>query len=336
MATWLPAIHAKKVARVVVKPETLSAEAVRRDRWMHPLADGAELRVSAFQRGESPLGTVFLLHGFGEFTEKYLACVEQLLARGFAVLTFDWRSQGLSSRYQESQRRGYVRDFDALLDDFDALLAAPELDGLPRPFWLLGHSMGGMLALKWVQRFEDQPDRLAPWAGCMLSAPMLGIYRLPRWFLRSVAQLQVWRGKGADFAWGAGELDPDNNENRITNDERRFEEIMDFLRAEPLLRTHGATWSWLNSAARLMKGSVSRRALKRFPLPMLLISSGQDIIVDADLHKKFAARCTTCEYLYLPDAKHEPLQELSAVQEAVYTAMADFSMRVLAGRPPEP
>ena len=43
--------------------------------------------------------SVVLFGGRGEFIEKYATeVVGELLARGFAVLSMDWRGQGLSSR----------------------------------------------------------------------------------------------------------------------------------------------------------------------------------------------------------------------------------------------
>ena len=302
------------------------------ERWPFALPDGASLRVTRYDPQSAARGTFVVLHGFGEFTEKYELCTARLRRLGFAVLTFDWRSQGLSSRYPESQRRGYVRDFDVLLDDLEALLDSDRCKALPQPLWLLGHSMGGMLALRMVERLQSQGDWQQSWAGCVLSAPMLGIYRLPRWFISTVARLQLWRGKAADFAWGAGELDPKTAENRITSDSARFAEIMAMLEAEPDLRTHGATWGWLAAAARLMRGSVRRRRLRGYAMPMLLLSPGEDVIVDADLHRKFAARCAACEYLYLPESRHEPLQETPAIQDAVYAALGAFVDRVEAGR----
>ncbi|MEM1434443.1 MAG: alpha/beta hydrolase [Pseudomonadota bacterium] len=302
--------------------QAVTAGAALSRSWYETMDDGAQLRVSLFAAVNAERqGTILLLHGFGEFTEKYLPTIMRLGAMGFTVLTLDWRSQGLSSRFPESQRRGYVRDFDRLLDDVDALLASPIAAELPAPYRLLGHSMGGMLALRLLEPGRPQP---LPWSAAILSAPMLGIYRLPRWFVRSVAQLQIWRGKAQDFAWGSGPLDPDHNENRITTDADRFQVIMQLLRDNPQLATHGATWAWLNAAAKLMRGSVRKRRLRRLDVPILLLSPGQDVIVDADLHHRFAARYRGCELVKLPDSMHEPLQETAAIQDEVYAVIARF------------
>ncbi|MEM6708249.1 MAG: alpha/beta hydrolase [Pseudomonadota bacterium] len=302
------------------------------DAWWFECADGAQLRVSRYSPDPTPdpgldhrpRGTLLLLHGFGEFTEKYLPSIARLRALGLAVLTLDWRSQGRSTRYAESERRGYVRDFETLLDDVMALARDPRCQVLGAPVWILGHPMGGMLALRLMERWTAVTDEPQTVRGLILSAPMLGIYRLPRWFLAAVARAQVWRGKAAEFAWGAGELDPDANENRITSDSQRFAEIMKLLRDEPLLRTHGATWGWLNAAARLMKGALNKATLAAYEHPILLLSPSNDVIVDADLHRKFAARCSACRYVQLTGSCHEPMQEQGAIQDAFYTEVEAF------------
>ena len=59
-----------------------------------------------------PQGTVCILQGRAEFIEKYFETVGDLLLRGFAVATFDWRGQGLSARRLGNPRKGHVRRFD--------------------------------------------------------------------------------------------------------------------------------------------------------------------------------------------------------------------------------
>jgi hypothetical protein len=52
-----------------------------------------------------------LLPGRAEFIEKYFEVVRELKNRGFAVVTFDWRWQGLSGRVLADRQKGYVENF---------------------------------------------------------------------------------------------------------------------------------------------------------------------------------------------------------------------------------
>jgi lysophospholipase len=60
-------------------------------------ADGVRLRTARWTPS-SAIGTVVVLGGRGEFIEKYFEVISELLARGFAVATMDWRGQGGSER----------------------------------------------------------------------------------------------------------------------------------------------------------------------------------------------------------------------------------------------
>ncbi|MCK5099035.1 MAG: alpha/beta hydrolase, partial [Desulfobacteraceae bacterium] len=62
-------------------------------------------------------GLVLLLHGRAEFMEKYKEIVSSLNNKGYDVISFDWRGQGLSARETDNRQKGYVKDFnDYLLD----------------------------------------------------------------------------------------------------------------------------------------------------------------------------------------------------------------------------
>ena len=92
----------------------------------------------------NPVGQVLLVHGLGEHAGRYEALARDLNAAGWAVSAYDQRGHGRSPG-----PRGALPRADALCDDlarvFDALTAA----GTP-PTVLLGHSMGGLLAARFV------------------------------------------------------------------------------------------------------------------------------------------------------------------------------------------
>ena len=70
------------------------------------MADGVRLRLACFPAsGEKASGTVLMLAGFTEFIEKGLESIAALQQRGFGVVTFDWRGQGLSDRLLPQHQR---------------------------------------------------------------------------------------------------------------------------------------------------------------------------------------------------------------------------------------
>src|ERR1700761_8916833 len=84
--------------------------------------DGVSLRYASWTGGGQTKGTVCLCQGRTEFIEKYFEVVRELRARGYGVVTFDWRGQGLSDRALPDRRKGHVESFDQYNADLEAVI----------------------------------------------------------------------------------------------------------------------------------------------------------------------------------------------------------------------
>src|SRR5690606_30435107 len=93
-----------------------------------------------------PRGTVVLSPGRTEPIEKYYEVIGNFLARGWCVLAHDWRGQGLSARLLPDRLKGHARAVEEFLDDYARLLDVYETRA-PKPWIMVGHSMGGALNL---------------------------------------------------------------------------------------------------------------------------------------------------------------------------------------------
>lgn len=167
-----------------------------------PVAIGPLRAALARPRDARTAGTVLLLEGRGEFLEKYGPTVVRLVARGFVVLGFDWRGQGASPRLVPGSARGHVRRFEDYLEDLACVAARAEALGLPRPWYLLAHSMGAHLALRWLVEDCRRAERAA------LVAPMFDIdFRpLPRNVVEPIVKTAVLLG--AEYRYAPGQRDP--------------------------------------------------------------------------------------------------------------------------------
>lgn len=125
-------------------------------------ADGLTLWRQWWLPDGEPVGVVLLLHGLGEHSGRYAHVAEAVVAAGWAVHAVDHRGHGRSEG-----PRAYVRRYDEFMADIAAFRALVEADvpGVPRV--VLGHSMGGNLA---VGHVLDHQDGLA---GLALSGPAL-------------------------------------------------------------------------------------------------------------------------------------------------------------------
>jgi alpha-beta hydrolase superfamily lysophospholipase len=131
---------------------------------------------------------VLLVHGLGEHAGRYAELVERLVHAGCAVTAYDQRGHG-----QSGGARGRIPRADALLSDLACVVDHLRL-ALPAscPLLLLGHSMGGTVAARFVA--EGLMPSPAPWfrpvQGLVVSSPAwaadLGtlqrlLLRLGRW-----------------------------------------------------------------------------------------------------------------------------------------------------------
>jgi acylglycerol lipase len=128
--------------------------------------------VELFWRGwlpADPSGVVLLCHGLGEHAGRYGNVVDAVLPDGWAVYGLDLRGHGLSGG-----PRAHFDSYDDLLVDLDVLRRAVVARHPDLPVVLLGHSMGGQIALAYA--LEHQADL----AGLVLSAPALAGEVVPK------------------------------------------------------------------------------------------------------------------------------------------------------------
>lgn len=110
----------------------------------------------------APERVLLLVHGYGEHSGRYEGFASWFAARGSAVQGFDLVGHGRS----EGQR-GHVARFEDFLDDLDALLAQVRSEQRGLPLYLVGHSMGGLIAAAFA---AERAPRIE---GLVLSGPAL-------------------------------------------------------------------------------------------------------------------------------------------------------------------
>ena len=101
---------------------------------------------------EAARGTILFFAGRNECVEKYGTAAGEVVARGFAAVSIDWRGQGLADRLIADHRLGHVEDFADYQRDVQAILAHIKGHGLPEPYFVVGHSMGGAIGLEALHR----------------------------------------------------------------------------------------------------------------------------------------------------------------------------------------
>ncbi|MFI4928698.1 MAG: alpha/beta hydrolase [Burkholderiales bacterium] len=170
---------------------------------MHALHTSDELPLHVRQwTVKSPAhGLVLLVHGLGEHVGRYAALATWLNQAGWDVAGYDHRGHGASGG-----ARGAIAQPDSLLDDLSVVIDALRHE-TQRPLVLLGHSLGGLIAARFVA--EGLAAQRAAWwrpiDALVLSSPALdpGMNALQRALLSVVGPLapQLALGNGLKPAW---------------------------------------------------------------------------------------------------------------------------------------
>jgi alpha-beta hydrolase superfamily lysophospholipase len=130
--------------------------------------DGLQLHVQAWTCSGVARGSVLIVHGLGEHIGRYAHVAKQLNAWGWSVLGYDQRGHGRSEG-----PRGHLNHSDDLLQDLARVIDV-QRPAWPGPLVLLGHSMGGLLAARFVAGAIGTPR---PWSrpvdALVLSSPAL-------------------------------------------------------------------------------------------------------------------------------------------------------------------
>ena len=284
--------------------------------WLHP-ADGPRIR-AAIWGAHAAKGTVFLFPGRTEYIEKYGRAAGDLAARGYATLVVDWRGQGLADRAFADRLIGHIGDFDEYQRDVDALIALATAEGLPRPYHLMCHSMGGCIGLRSLMRG-------LPFASAVFSAPMWGI-SMAAWS-RPVAhvlgRLAPIFGQGHRYAPGTGGqtyvLAAPFQDNVLTTDPEMWEYMRRQVAAHPDLALGGPSLGWLGAALREC-GMLATMPAPTTPA-VTALGTAEKVVDVAPIHLRMAGWRTGRLDLY-QGAEHEVPMETPAHRSRFFDSAA--------------
>ncbi len=295
--------------------------------YLATASDGVKLRVAIWPGGvgekAEARATVLLLHGRTEFIEKYYPVVTELLARGFAVATMDWRGQGLSERPLGHPLKGHVDDFEDYQRDLDALLELPEVQALPGQTVLMSHSMGGAVA---IRRLKREPDRFV---GAMFSSPMLGLLLTPGIDRAANMAAKVVSDVGLNYSYAPGQpMEPYSETifmgNVMTSDFDEYTRQRDLIKEAPGLAVAGVTWGWLRAA---LKEMAALELVDISSVKALYWVGSEEAVISAPLVAARAA-ASRSRFRVIAGAKHEALFERPELRNRVWREIDSFLARL--------
>jgi alpha-beta hydrolase superfamily lysophospholipase len=287
---------------------------------------GAALNLLVKKAAEPARAVVQINHGLAEHAARYERFADHLATHGFHVYAHDHRGHG-DTRAPDAPPGMFARENGAekVLAD---VLAIHDLiaDEHPRlPVIVFGHSMGGLIALNFVQRHSRRVAGAAIWNANFSAGPAERLARLllqwerfrlgsdmPSRLLPKLT-FQAWArqipGRLTEFDW----LSRDKAE-------------VDAYIADPLCGWDASVSMWRDIFDLIFHGADDHHlANVRTDLPIHLVGGDRDPAtaggkavrdLDARLRRLGFPRVTSCIY---PDTRHESLNEVNRE-----TVMADF------------
>jgi len=216
-----------------------------------------------------PSGVLVLIHGLADHSNRYAETARHFARQGWAVYACDLRGHGLSP---DGHRPGrvHVDDFSDYANDVAAVLALEKQRHPDLPHVILGHSMGGLVALRYA---IDHPDELD---GLVLSSPLLGTHpdarppKLLHLLVRVLVRIHPRMFFPSDIDTDAISRDPD---------------VVRAYIDDPLV-SEKVSARWYIAINKAMTDIQGRAA--ELQIPTLLMQSGADRLVDPQAARDWA------------------------------------------------
>jgi lysophospholipase len=260
--------------------------------------------------------------------EKYFESVGELLTRGFAVVTFDWRGQGSSDRALPDRHLGHVRHFSDFRLDYEAVRATiAEGESVT----VLAHSMGGAIALAGSAEGWLGAERLA----CI--NPMIGLSMVrAQPFAKRLARVLAWAGFAGRIVPGgvtASISTQPFDRNLLSTDPVRYDRNAALARALEWGAIGSPTIGWLAAAYEAMDRLSRPGVALAVSLPVLFVLSERDPVCSTPAMAAFGRALPDARVVTIPDARHEILMETDAILARFWEAFDAF---VASSTPSEP
>lgn len=224
--------------------------------------DGLKIFYRAFP-AKKPKAGIVLAHGLGEHSGRYAPVVDVLGPLGYSFWMVDHRGHGKSEG-----ARGHVLQFDHYLKDLQNMveLAGKEI-GPNKKLYLLGHSMGGLIAISFALKNSKMLD------GLIVSSPALGM-RV------KVPLIKEKLGLLMSNIWPSLSMGNELDTSKISHDSQ----VVQDYENDPLVHDR-VTARWFTEFLAAMKNAQDNAAQLR--LPILMQVAGDDHLVDTPSSRAF-------------------------------------------------
>jgi lysophospholipase len=261
---------------------------------------GTEIFVQRW-RAHRPLASLVIAHGLGEHSGRYGNLINWLSGKRISIYALDHRGHGRSSG-----KRGHVTSFGDYVDDLAFFINSVIDDNPGLPVFLLGHSMGGVIAMLYALRSQEKL------AGLILSSPgLIPTVEAPKYKVACASFLS----KYLPSLLVSNELDS----NYISHDRH----VVANYQNDPLVHDRiSARWytEFIKSAEECLNRS------SEIMIPLFVFHGTDDRLVDftGSIHVFDAASSRDKTKLLLEGLYHETMNEVEYEREKVLAAISKW------------
>jgi len=237
-----------------------------------------------------PVGTAVVCHGYYDHVGLYGHLIEFLLKQRLTVVTFDQPGHGLSTG-----PRATIGSFDEYVEALTDVLVHYQVD-LPGPWYMIGQSMGGAVAMEYLAGREDHGFKEV-----VLLAPLI---RPANWKLSRIAYM---------LAKYTVKERP-----RTITDNAENAEFLSLMRRDPLAPMVLPV-QWVTAMVSWMRRFEARSDL---PFEPLVVQGLADETVDWQHNMNVLRQKTRPTLLEIPSARHHLVNESDLIRQQIFEWLA--------------
>jgi len=244
---------------------------------------------------ENEKAQLVVAHGLGEHSGRYINIFNRLIPAGFSIWALDFCGHGRSQG-----KRGHVDTFDQYVLDLKSLVEQAHQNGPSNSkLFLLGHSMGGLIALNYTERFSETLD------GVVASSPGLGL-------TVEVPAVKALLGRVMSSIWPGLSMGNELDASKISHDPDVVKAYLD----DPLVHDRVTARFFTEFMSAMDETNTNVSGIN---VPILMQVAGEDHLTDAQSAKSFFERLDSPDKTlhFYDKLYHEVYNETRAEKETV-------------------
>ena len=286
--------------------------------------DGISIQYYHAPQENSPKGCIVMLHGYCGFWGKFHEMAEYYWLAGYEVFFMEHRGHGYSGRQIDENDIVHVNSYNDYTQDihqFMTEIVKPHIGNLP--CIMFAHSMGGAIGALYLEQHPGMFD------AAILSSPMFGIKTdgTPKFLISlMLAKIKLLRQEKQSFPGGNTWDGIPNYDKSSAMSEPRYMYIFNQRLEDSHYHTNRMSNGWgyasFRTTPRILKDA------QKIDIPILLLTSGNDALVDPEGHYRFANSTPTTEFVIYEGAKHELYNGTDEILEDYYARIFEFLEKV--------